>query len=303
MISGEYSALYNKKSIVCAINKKIYISLEPNKTSIIKIKTCFGSKIFNLNDINIEKPFEFVIQSILIFIKEIKTGFTLIIKSDFSHLIGLGSSAAVTAGTIQILGFFLKKKLSEKEIFYLGKYVIFNIQKTGSFSDLSASIFKNTLIFSGNPFSISKINFNKSINLIYCGYKIKTEDAIKIFKYRINKFKKIFFYLIEDMSLCTNYISSTIKKKNFKKKKDNIEINNNLMTAIGVNNKIINFIIQNIKKNFSSLNIKISGSGLGDCVLCEGNFENNFFSLHMKNISKKIKKIKRIKLKIYNSKI
>src|SRR5690348_10870442 len=141
MLMGEHAVLQGKQAIVCAIDQRLTMELIPTAGDTITITDSrLGTLAQRIQDLQVQAPFKFVLQAILLFKDDLHTGFTLNINSDFSSTIGFGSSAAVTVATIAVLGQWLKKELSNAQILSLAHAVILQLQGVGSGADIAASI-------------------------------------------------------------------------------------------------------------------------------------------------------------------
>ena len=211
-----------------------------------------------------------------------KLEINIISNIDFTS--GLGTSGAIIAGlitNIRKLEGFNTDNESEK-------YNILNIavnflrqyyNKHSSGIDLATSIFcneNNRIIFyenlSNNKQKVTYLpNFlilnNLILDIINCGYKTKTDDAINLVKNNELKnsklYKKIYNQMRDSVVNCKNaIIENKLNVIVTELKKYQI-----LLEAIGVSDNKIKEIIQNQKANKNVLVSKISGSGLGDNVI------------------------------------
>ena len=119
------------------------ISCTPRNDSVITINSALGKFETDLENLVIEKKLSFILTCIKKFYTA-KNGFDLIVTSDFSEQVGLGSSAAVTAATLGVLA-HLESNFDPDTIFKRGFEVIRQVQGTGSGADLAASVYGGIL--------------------------------------------------------------------------------------------------------------------------------------------------------------
>ena len=103
MLLGEHAVLHGQLALVCAVNRRIQVTLTPRKDRTIRISSALGRRSMTVDAIKPSKPLRFVMAALRRFAKTLPSGFDLRIDSDFSHQVGLGSSAAVTVATLAVL--------------------------------------------------------------------------------------------------------------------------------------------------------------------------------------------------------
>lgn len=287
MMFGEHAVLHNKYAIVTAIDKYLHISLTPleDKRYIKIISTEFNDFITNLDSFHIVKSYIYVLTAIKLFLPKIKTGFILKIESDFSCKLGLGSSAAITVAIIFILNRWIhpNKIISNLDLYQQSLNIIHLVQGFGSGADVAASIFGGVLSYKKTPLVIRKIAKKIPLIVIYSGNKMPTSKVINL----VNQQQICFRYIIENIyntiDLCTKEAIIAIKSKNFIKLGQLMNIHQGLHDALGVNNKKLSDIIFFLRSNFNIYGAKISGAGLGDCVIAIGklNSDHQFKQLNI----------------------
>ena len=94
MLLGEYGVLYGKHALVCAVDKRISVVLTPRADEKIILRSSLqGEYVTSLTNLEIEKPFQFVLGALKQYQSRLKRGCEIEITSEFSDKIGLGSSA------------------------------------------------------------------------------------------------------------------------------------------------------------------------------------------------------------------
>ncbi len=62
MLLGEYAVLFGKPALVCALNKRIHVTLTPRQDTTINIHSeLLGTYTTELNELQMVKPFQFVL--------------------------------------------------------------------------------------------------------------------------------------------------------------------------------------------------------------------------------------------------
>ncbi len=274
MLFGEHAVLRRKMALVCSVDKYMQITLTPRTDSIIDISSQLGNLQVDLNSLKTEYAFRFVLQTIQHYRSVIDSGFNLSIQSEFPENLGLGSSAAVTAATAAAICSCRGLEKNKKELFRDCLEIIQNVQGRGSGADLAASIYGGIVAYQMTPLQITPLKKNYPITAIYAGYKTSTVKVIQQVDQFEKKFPKLSKRIFEDMNICTMLAIDAIEKEQWEKVGKLMNIHQGFMDAIGVNDETLSHIIYAIRRSEGILGAKISGSGLGDCVIALGRAGN-----------------------------
>lgn len=279
MLFGEHAVLHGYPAIVCTINKYINVVLTPRHGQKVVINSVsLGELEFDLSDIKVMPPFKFVLTAILNFKKQIIDGFDLKISSDFSEQVGLGSSAAVTVAVLSVIHKWLNGKVPDNlALFKMARRIVQQVQGVGSGADIAASVYGGAVMYTMDPLTIKLLANVPQIKAVYSGKKIPTVVVIKKTEAMRKKHPKIFAGLYKSMGNCAEQAALAINKKDWQKLGELMNINQGLLDALGVNNEILSQLIYDLRVAPDILGAKISGSGLGDCVIGLGKLPQNYF--------------------------
>ena len=280
VISGEHSVLYGYPAISVAIHQRIYVAIKTfydTKKEIIVISNKFGKENFTLDNKEIVSDW---CKSIYFLCKEIlkenlKENLLIEVKSNIENY-GYGSSGALFVAVSSALYKYKNgKKIHFNKIFKLYNkfYQYENIKPSGI--DIITSYYGSIIYYSPKDKLIEKIDYDffKKLDIysVYTGHKTKTTDTIKIAN-DVKKCKKIYNKIgtitekIKSILLDNKNINDKDEEKRYKKFFELIEKNQQCLKQLNLCDKETNDIIEKSKKNgFIS---KISGSGLGDSVVC-----------------------------------
>jgi len=287
MLLGEHSVVYGYPALACAVDQRIEIQWSKTDQQTICIKSELANFQFTLAELQAFKnhpeldhpKLRFVMHALNAFGKQLSHGLQIEIISEFSSTIGLGSSAAVLAATLHGLNQITGQNLSNLELFNLGHEIILTIQGRGSGTDLAASLSGGVILFEpalhdqkvSRPANIQKlpetISQNMPLSLIYCGYKTPTAEVL-------NQVAEQWQAKPEQLKRLYTLMGETTKQAYQKLMLNQTEhfyalseIYQDLMDALGVNDATLQSIIDQIRQCDGIHASKISGSGLGDCVL------------------------------------
>jgi mevalonate kinase len=280
MMLGEHAVLHGGLSVVCAADQRITVSLQERADREIKIKSALGELQVNLDTLAVEKPFQFILAAIQRCSSQLTRGFELTIQSDFLSTVGLGSSAAVTVATIAVLKKLLGLPCDAKLVFDEALAVIREVQGCGSGADVAASCFGGLVAYRAEPCEIDLLPAPYPlVGLFYSGSKTPTPEVIRFvadkFKEQPEELKAIY----EKINFCAEQGADFIKAHNWQGLAGVFAEQQQLMEQLGVSNSQLDKLVKNLQQHKTVLAVKISGSGLGDCVLSLNSELENFSNL------------------------
>jgi mevalonate kinase len=289
MLMGEHAVLQGKHALVAAINRRIRVTLKPRADRLIYVSSALGTlktSIDSLRTLEREKSFRFVLAAIDVYHSKLTLGFELTIESEFSDKIGFGSSAAVVVATLKVLDKFINLSPSQpinvnsKEpinlvLFQLAKTVIQQVQGVGSGADVAASIMGGIVFFRTHPLVIEKLALPSlpSLVAVYSGYKMPTEEVIQIVEKKRLHSPQIYDGIFQVMEQCTVAAYHALQKEDWEKLGCLFNIQHGLMSALGVSDTTLDYFANTLRGSTEIKGAKISGSGLGDCVVGLGTIQ------------------------------
>ena len=280
MILGEHSVVYGYPALACALDQFIHIRWQQRQDNLIQIVSALANHETNINQLEAHPQLTFVMQALQAFKDKLSFGLTIEIESDFSSTIGLGSSAAVLAAMLSGLNQITTQQLSTLELFEIGHEIILKIQGRGSGTDLAASLAGGVIYFKPKSEqqlrpSIEKCDISFPLCLIYAGYKTPTAEVLKQVAEQWQNRPDQLATIYQQMGSTTDsafkklqaYLSDAASQQHlatFYSAFDHYQI---LMDQLGVSDETLEKLISNLNSCSSIRAAKISGSGLGDCVL------------------------------------
>ena len=285
MILGEHSVVYGYPAIAAALDQWITIDWELNDSNRIEIFSELENVSFPVTELYEfqNSKLNFIFSALQNFPADIHCGLTLKVKSEFKSTIGLGSSAAVLAATLQGLNSIFKTQLSIQSLWLLGKRCILQIQGRGSATDLAASL-AGGIIFFQPPKDNEKLSKNSDIShpiirpyalklhalLIYAGYKTPTAEVLKIVAEHWQQQPDRLTSIYEQMGNITQRADQALADNDTARFFSACQAYQQQMVKLGVNDDTLQTLITEAQKLDSVNAAKISGSGLGDCIIAVG---------------------------------
>jgi len=286
MMLGEHSVVYGHPAIACALDQFIHIDWQSRPDSEIHIHSALANHTTNLQSLltqteAIHPKLKFVCHALAAFADRLPFGLTIRIRSDFSSTIGLGSSAAVLAAMLSGLNEITHQQKSILELFAIGHSLILKIQGRGSGTDLAASLSGGVIYFQPHsdqqPLeikSLMQLNQDFPVSLIYAGYKTPTAEVLEVVAKQWLTRPTALASLYQQMGLTTLAAFEALQQQNLTRFYSLFKTYQELMTQLGVNDATLSLLIETLATCPSIHAAKISGSGLGDCVIGLGSLQN-----------------------------
>lgn len=272
MLMGEHAVLFGHRALAAAVDLRLTISAKPRQDRQIRIFSDLGRFEADLDQMLPACPeMKFIHQGLLNFQSQLKTGFDWHIEMAFSSTVGLGSSAAVTIASVALLHYFSGKTFDRRAIFDDAYLIVQQVQGRGSGTDLAASAYGGIIGYTrpteNAPAQISPISgILPEIQLFYCGYKTPTPEVIRLVAEKAAVNPKKFTQIYRDMGRFSVISEKALADRNLTAFKTAMNAYHSLMVELGVSDSAIDAIISQAMQN-PDAGAKISGSGLGDCVI------------------------------------
>lgn len=167
-------------------------------------------------------------------------------------------------------------KIHQQAVFERAYASLLKIQGCGSGADLAAATWGGILHYQAHPFSVQPIwpHPDKAMplpfTLLYSGYKTPTATVIQAVEAKRQQNPVFFEAIFEAIEDCTQAGSAALRECNFHEFSKQISKNQALMCQLGVSDTTLNEMVSTLNARPEISASKISGSGLGDCVIALG---------------------------------
>jgi len=280
MISGEHAVLHGKLALVGAVDKTITVQLIPRKDSqIIIYSDQLGQFVTDLKSITVQPPLEYVLATVEYMHSQLTSGFEIYIDSQLSHLVGLSSSAAVTVATLATVVEFCQLNYSRVDYFKAAKSIIQKVQGNGSGADIAAAVYGGVLAFTADPVSIvSIVTKHVPWSLIYTGYKTPTPQVIRLIDQAKSQYPEYYSSLFTAIDTASQMIKKGLIAQDYQLVGEWFNRHAAIQSAMLLACDKIQEILYQCYQSSKVYGAKISGSGLGDCVLALGDLTDLCFT-------------------------
>jgi mevalonate kinase len=271
MLMGEHAVLRGYPSLVAAIDKRIKVTAIPRTDRNIHIISALGEATWSLDALPVFDPkFNFMLAAIQALPEPLKQGYDLRVDADFSDQMGLGSSAAVVVGTLAVLNQAnTHQRILPKNLLTLSCGVIQRVQGFGSGADAAASILGGVVLH--HPEQKTEVIANTlPWVVVYSGSKEKTTQVVKKVNARVSAQPQQMGLIFEAMQQGVLKATAAIQAQDWGRMGQVMNAQQGLMQDLGVSNTTLETLIGTLRAAPGILGAKISGSGLGDCVVALG---------------------------------
>ena len=247
MLMGEHAVLFGEPALACAVEHWLEVELTPLADRRVEIDSALAHYQSDLDSLKPEPALSFVLAVVDVFGPRLKQGFHLAIRAGFSHQVGLGSSAAVTAAVTAALADFCGADTTPEALFDMALRAVHQAQNgRGSGTDLAASIYGGGIPLRNNPEVLACVES-----------RVCTEPTLYARLYRL-------------MGQTCEAGRSALESADWTQLGQLMNLYQGLMDALGVNDATLSEMIWRLRAQPRIQGAKISGSGLGDCVLALG---------------------------------
>ena len=271
MLMGEHAVLHGRRALCAAIAQRMHVQLRARDDRRIRIRSALGTLETTLDTLKIQPPLTFILATLLRQRQRLTHGLDIIIKAEFSHQIGFGSSAAVTVALLRALdGLFVLGLRTPAKFLAEARAIIHGVQGCGSGADAAASLCGGIVLYRATPQQLRVLPVTPQLTAVYSGYKTPTPEVIAMVERQRRCNPQLFAHLFDLMDDCVARAVPLIRRKDWAGLGELMNFHHGLQTALGVNTPELEQICQWLRKSAGIHGAKISGSGLGDCAVGMG---------------------------------
>ena len=268
MLMGEHAVLRGQPAIVCAISKRLTATLRPLPGDTVRLHSALGEHETTLSELAPDDTFRFVLAAIRLLRDRLPGGFSLDIRSRMSHQMGLGSSAAVTVAALGALRAALGDEPDPDGLAEAAIALIRKVQGgVGSGADVAASVHGGFIRYFADPRECVKLAAVPDLTVLYSGSKMPTPEVIALVEEKRRLHEDIFDDIDALIGKTVQEAFTAAAAGDWETMGELMNVNQGLMDALGVNNATLSRLIYALRDDPRILGAKISGSGLGDCVV------------------------------------
>lgn len=267
MLLGEHAVLHGRRALVLAVNQRLRVTLVPRADDRLEIESALGRHATTLRECTPHPQFRFILEAIRRHAAACPSGFTLRVESEFSHTIGFGSSAAVTAATVAVLREVAGLPRDLAAIRDEGIAVVRAVQGRGSGADVAASVHGGIVCYRAEPREVERLPAPFRFCAVYSGYKTPTPEVIRRVELSWAERPDELRTLYDRMEDVVAAGRAALHAQDPAALGAALNEGQSLMEALGVNTPKLAAIVAALRADPGIHGAKISGSGLGDCAI------------------------------------
>ena len=275
MLLGEHAVLHGHRAIVAAVDMRVTVTVKPRTDGNVQFDSALGKRTMSCEAIDNSSPFQFLATAVTRFAKQSKSGFSVSVESDMPTDAGLGTSAAVIAASTAALQGLFGEVLDKHALQDACLGIIRRVQGSGSGADVAASIFGGAVLYRMQPREITSLNKLPPLTVCYSGSKVPTPEVIRIVEKHRAADPKRFERLYSAADLISGQAAEAIRVEDWKTLGEAIDSGQHIMKSIGVSTERLDAMVATLREDSGIYGSKISGSGLGDCVVGIGRAQKN----------------------------
>ncbi|WP_022706304.1 mevalonate kinase family protein [Paracoccus zeaxanthinifaciens] len=278
MITGEHAVVYGHRAIVAGIEQRAHVTIVPRADRMFRITSQIGApQQGSLDDLPAGGTYRFVLAAIARHAPDLPCGFDMDITSGIDPRLGLGSSAAVTVACLGALSRLAGR--GTEGLHDDALRIVRAIQGRGSGADLAASLHGGFVAYrapDGGAAQIEALPVPPGpFGLRYAGYKTPTAEVLRLVADRMAGNEAAFDALYSRMGASADAAIRAAQGLDWAAFHDALNEYQRLMEQLGVSDDTLDAIIREARDAGAAV-AKISGSGLGDCVLALGDQPKGF---------------------------
>lgn len=274
MLFGEHAVLHSKPAIAASVNHWLSIDWQLTDQSVIHIHSQLGEHRTTWQTLDEHPNMRFVISLLRIakshYPNLSQHGLSLHIKSHINTTQGLGSSSAVIAAMLVGLSQLQPELTHTPLAFRLGLTAIQHVQGAGSGTDLASALTGGVIYFDPISQQCQRLCDHLPIVSVYVGYKTPTAEVIRYVQQHWSGQPVLWQQWLEWNSQLTQQAAKAIRTNQYDTLGRLMDMAHGLMHGLGVSDTQLDQLAHQLRQQPNIYGAKISGSGLGDCVIALG---------------------------------
>lgn len=270
---GEYAALAGYPTIVSAVDQRSTVSVVPIDQPILDIYSdTFGTCIIDLGALSAPPSYQYTLASFKQFLPRLRhQGFRIHFHSDVGLDKQLGLSAAVTVALCSAFYHHIHGHLNLEDICGLACQAVLSVSMHSSCADVIAStyggIIRHVMKTQNSPASIRRIWSDLPIFAVYSGHVTSESIVMHRGLMREKTYPLVYQKTHEEIGELSNTFFEETKNGNPIVLGQLLKRGNDALHAYEIHTKETKEIIDCLEILKTVYGAKISGAGLGGCVI------------------------------------
>lgn len=268
MLFGEHAVLAAEPAMVTAIAQYLTVTVKTRQDNLIDIRSnIFPAHQTTIKELAIINPYTFVLACLMQYKKRLVQGLSIHIDSAIDPTVGLGSSAAATVAMIMALNQLFGVT---DPVWPQACNVIRQIQGSGSGMDALASLHGGTLYYNPKTQQLSTLTERNDLHLLYCGYKTPTAKVLQHVRTAFENAPEALQSIYQAMGKTVQQAFHAWQQNDTASLAQCMRDHQSFQKALQVSDEHSEYLCHWLREHIGVEAVKISGAGLGDCLLALG---------------------------------
>lgn len=269
-LMGEHVVLRGGPALSFALTPRMTVAVSIRKDASVCLESKFGFEECSLTNLTLQGSHSFMKAAIQECLHFMTSGVNLKVVSDFEHTVGLGSSAAITVATLGVLQQCFLGAIDKGRSVKMAQHAIRAVQGEASGLDAAASVYGGVVYFYAEGCLSTRISDTLPLYLSYSGMKTPTKEVIALIRKKEEEEPDVVHSLFSVINYLTQKAARAIKSDDMMTFGACLNEAHGCMVALGLENRSLASLRGEFLSDEKVLGCKISGSGLGDCVVLLG---------------------------------
>lgn len=270
MVIGEHAVVLGGPALVAAIDQRAHVQVDALEGDKVELHSQIAPPLeTRLGTPPGSGPYRFLLAALTAV--GVDRGVRITTTSEIDPTMGLGSSAAITVAALGALSAFMGR--AADDVHDRALVIVRAIQGRGSGADLAASarggLLRYALRDGALTADMDAMPNPPVIALKYVGYKTPTGEVLARVEEAAEKRPDHYRSTYEAMRLCASAGVAAAQDASWDALAAQMDAYQGLMTALGVSDDALEALVEEAR-DAGAMAAKISGSGLGDCVMSFG---------------------------------
>ena len=270
MLFGEHAVLRGGPAIVAAIDYRLSVTIHPRPDTQVDVQSAFGSVTTTLDSLSLGPRLRFVEAVLQRFRSRLPCGLSVAITSHIDPTVGLASSAAVTVALAFSLHAWIDGGCDRQALLLECCDIIRSVQGFGSGADAAAIVYGGVIAYQMDQAVVTPLCSQLPLVLVYSGQKTPTPEVIRYVQEKERSSPDIYKAIFSAIDRVTIAAVDAARHGNLVRLGDLMNQAHGLMEALSVGTNQLSALCWALRERPSIYGAKISGSGLGDCVVGVG---------------------------------
>lgn len=273
VFTGEYAALAGYPSIVAAVDRRFTVSITPIDQPILEIfSDAFGPCTIDLGTLSAPPSYQYTLSSFKQFLPELQSqGFRIYFHPDVVFDKQLGMLSAITVVLCSVFYHHIHGHLNLEDICQLACQAVLSVSTHSSCVDVVASTYGGIIRYimktQDRAANIRRIWYDLPIFAVYSGHVTSESIVMHRGLLREKEHPETYSKIHADIGKLSELFFSGIQDGQLKKLGKLLQLSNELLDVYALQTKETKEILDRLNKLKTVYGAKISGAGLGGCVI------------------------------------